>query len=79
MSILRDIYKSKYSPNKARKKVPFSLRLKEGAFLDAIETGMGPDFIKQHSEGLCQVEDSICYNSFCEGFRLGAAFMLELR
>ena len=79
MSILHDIYNSQYSSEKARKKVPFSLRLKERAFLDAIEDGMGPDFIEKHWEGLCQLEDFVCYTSFREGFRLGIALMLELR
>ncbi|MDE7262530.1 MAG: hypothetical protein K2N78_10825 [Oscillospiraceae bacterium] len=78
MSILHDIYDSQYSPNKARKEVPSSLRLKEKAFLDAIEEGMGPDFIEHHWEGLCQIEDFVCYTSFRKGFWLGVSLMLEL-
>ena len=79
MNILKDIYNSRYSAKKARKKTPFSLRLKESAFLNAIEERLGPEFIEQHWEGLCQVEDFICYASFCEGFRQGVSLMLELR
>ena len=77
MSILQKIYDSQYSPEKARKKGPFSLRLKERVFLDAIEEGMGPDFIEKHWEGLCQLEDFVCYANFREGFRLGVLLMLE--
>lgn len=40
---------------------------------------MGQDFIKKHWEGLCQLEDFVCYSSFCRGFRLGVALMMELR
>ena len=79
MSILKDIYNSRYSSKKAREKTPSSLRLKESAFLNAIEESMGPEFIEQHGEVLCQLEDFVCYTSFCEGFRLGIALMMELQ
>ena len=78
MSILQNIYDSQCSPEKTRKQVPSSLRLKENAFLDAIEEGMGPDFIEKHWEGLCQLEDFMCYTNFCEGFRTGILLMLEV-
>ena len=78
MSILQNIYDSQCSPEKTRKQVPSSLRLKESAFLDAIEEGMGPDFIEKHWEGLCQLEDFMCYTNFCEGFRTGILLMLEV-
>ena len=78
MSILQNIYNNQYSPEKSRKKVPFSLRLKERVFLDALEESMGPDFIEKHRNGLCQVEDFLCYDHFREGFRLGVRLMLEV-
>ena len=78
MSILHKIYDNQYSPKKSREKVPFSLRLKERAFLDALEEGMGPDFIEKHWEGLCQLEDFVCYDNFREGFRQGVRLMLEV-
>ena len=78
MSILHKIYDNQYSPKKSREKVPFSLRRKERVFLDAIEEGLGPDFIEKHRSGLCQVEDFLCYDHFREGFRLGVRLMLEV-
>lgn len=79
MSILHDIYEGEYSPDKALEKMPFALRLKRRVLLDAIEEGMGTDFIERHWDSLCQLEDFVCYTSFREGFRLGASLMLELR
>ena len=54
MSILQDIYNDNYSPEKAVKNMPFSLRLKERAFYDAIETEMGADFLEHHWDSLCK-------------------------
>ena len=78
MSILQDIYSEKYTPGKATDKLPFSLRLKERAFWDAIEAGMGADFIERHWDGLCKVEHFRDYANFREGFRLGVSLMMEL-
>ena len=78
MSILQDIYDNRYSPDEALKKMPSSLQLKKRAFLNAIEEGLGPDFIEQHWEGLCQLESFESYTNFREGFRLGVSLMLEL-
>lgn len=79
MSILENIYNGEYSPDKALKKMPFSLRLKERAFFDAIEEAMGQDFIERHWEGLCEMEHFVGCASFREGFRLGVSLMMELR
>lgn len=79
MSILKDIYNGQYSPDDALKKMPFSLRLKERVFYDAIEEAMGEDFIERHWDGLCKVEAFRDYTNFREGFRLGIALMMELR
>lgn len=78
MSVLRDIYRNEYDPAKPLGKMPFSLRLKERAFYDAIESTMGADFIERHWDGLCKVEEFQTYTSFREGFRLGVALMMEL-
>jgi len=78
MSTLRDIYNEQYTPNKSLKKMPFSLRLKERAFYDAIEEQMGADFLERHRDGLRKVEESKGFANFREGFRLGVALMLEL-
>ena len=78
MSILRDIYNDNYTPADPTKKMPFSLRLKERAFYDAIEETMGTDFMERHWESLCKVEDFKRFNDFREGFRLGVSLMLEM-
>lgn len=78
MSILHDIYNDGYDPCKPLDKMPFSLRLKERAFYDAIEEAMGEDFIEKHWDNLVDVEDYKNYANFREGFRLGVSLMLEL-
>ncbi len=78
MNTLHDIYSEKYTPSKAAQKTPFSLRLEERAFFDAIEEAMGADFLERHRDGLGKLEDYKAYASFREGFRLGVSLMLEL-
>ncbi len=78
MSILHDIYNEQYTPGDALGKMPFSLRLKERTFFDAVEEAMGEDFIERHWDGLCKVEAFRDYANFREGFRLGVSLMLEL-
>lgn len=78
MSILRKIYDENYDPDKSCVKLPFSLRLKERAFWDAIEEGMGAAFAEHHRDTLCKVERCRDYANFREGFRLGVALMMEL-
>lgn len=79
MSILKDIYNEKYSPRRARRHMPFSLRLRERAFFDAVEAAMGPDFLQRHTDALDEISRFTEYASFREGFRLGASLMWELR
>ena len=78
MSVLEKIYSGDYNPDKAAEKLPFSLRLKERAFFEAIEESMGADFIERHWDGLCKVEHFRDYANFREGFRLGVSLMMEL-
>jgi len=78
MSTLHDIYNKQYTPDKSLSKMPFTLRLKERAFLDAVETEMGADFLERHQEGLRKVEEFKGFANFREGFRLGVSLMLEL-
>ena len=78
MTILEKIYNGDYDPGKASEKLPFSLRLNDRAFWDAIEEGMGEAFIERHWEGLCKVEHFRDYTNFREGFRLGVSLMMEL-
>ena len=78
MSILQDIYREKYTPGKAADKMPFSLRLKNRAFWDALEEGMGEEFMERHREGLNKIEQFRDYANFREGFRLGVSLMMEL-
>lgn len=56
MSVLENIYNGDYTPGKAAEKLPFSLRLAERAFFEAIEGSMGEDFIERHWDGLCKAE-----------------------
>lgn len=79
MSILQDIYNGGYTPGKAADKLPFSLRLQERAFFEAVEEAMGGEFLQRHWDGLCKIESVRDYASFREGFRLGVSLMLELR
>ena len=78
MSILQDIYNDNYAPSKALNKMPFSLRLKERAFYDAIEESMGIEFMEKHCDGLCEIERFRDFTNFREGFRLGVSLMREL-
>lgn len=78
MSILHDIYSEKYSPERAVRKIPFSLRLQERAFFDAVETAMGPDFLQRHRAALEEAARFRDYAGFREGFRLGVSLMREL-
>lgn len=78
MSILKKIYNEQYTPGNPQKKLPFSLRLKERAFYNAVEEAMGPEFIERHWDNLCKVEDFKRFHDFREGFRLGVSLMLEL-
>lgn len=78
MRILHDIYSGDYAPNKACKNLPFSLRLKNRAFWDAIEESMGEEFIERHWDGLCKIEHFKDYANFREGFRLGVSLIMEL-
>ena len=78
MSILQDIYNDNYAPTDRMKRMPFSLRLKERAFYEAIEETMGEDFLARHWDGLCDAERFKCFASFREGFRLGVSLMLEM-
>ena len=79
MSILKDIFNEEYCPSKPLDKLPFSLRLKERAFFDAIEEAMGAGFIEKHWDALVSVEEYKNFANFREGFRLGVSLMLELR
>jgi len=76
--MLQDIYNDNYSPGKALDKMPFSLRLEERAFYDAVENAMGADFLERHWDGLCKVERFKGFANFRAGFRLGVSLMLEL-
>ena len=78
MSLLHDIYNDNYDPCKPLDKMPFSLRLKERAFFDAVEMAMGAEFIERHWDGLCKIEQFKGYANFREGFRLGVSLMLEM-
>lgn len=78
MHILQKIYNEDYTPGKAADDLPFSLRLKNRAFLDALEEGMGEEFLERHSEGLNKIEQFRDYANFREGFRLGVSLMMEL-
>ena len=78
MSILEKIYSGDYDPGKAGENLPFSLRLQERAFWDAVEEGMGADFIKRHRDALCKIEHFRDCANFREGFRLGVSLMMEL-
>ena len=78
MRILKDIYNENYAPSRRADKLPFSLRLKERAFFDAVKESMGAEFLERHWDGLCKVEEFRDYANFREGFRLGVSLMLEL-
>lgn len=78
MSILEKIYSGDYDPGKASENLPFSLRLKNRAFWDAVEEGMGEEFVERHWDGLCKIERFRDYANFREGFRLGVSLMMEL-
>lgn len=78
MSILENIYDEEYTPSKALKNMPFSLRLAERAFFDAIEENLGAEFIERHWDSLCKLEQYKGCTNFREGFRLGVSLMLEL-
>lgn len=78
MSVLENIYNGDYTPGKAAEKLPFSLRLAERAFFEAIEGSMGADFIERHWDGLCKAERFRDCANFREGFRLGVSLTLEL-
>lgn len=78
MSILKDIYSKNYTPADPMKRMPFSLRLDERVFYDAIEESMGRDFIERHRDSLCKAEEFKGFTNFREGFRLGVSLMLEL-
>ena len=79
MSILQDIYNSAYAPGKVQEAMPFSLRLKERAVWDAIVEALGEEFIKRHQDDWEKVAHFRDYANFREGFKLGVAFMLEIR
>ena len=78
MNILENIYDGDYAPIDPSKNMPFSLRLAERAFFDAIEENLGAEFIERHWDSLCKLEQYKGYTNFREGFRLGALLMLEL-
>lgn len=78
MSILQDIYNEAYSPIDKADKLPFSLRLTERAFYEAVEEAMGAEFVDKQREKLCKVENFRDFANFREGFRLGVSLMLEL-
>ncbi|MDE7220987.1 MAG: hypothetical protein K2O45_15445 [Oscillospiraceae bacterium] len=78
MGTLEKIYNGDYDLSKASENLPFSLRLKERAFWDAIEEGMGKAFIERHWDSLCKIEHFRDYANFREGFRLGVSLMMEL-
>lgn len=78
MSILKDIYSKKYTPADPMKRMPFSLRLNERTFYNAVEEAMGPEFVERHWDGLCKAEDFKRFHAFREGFRLGVSLMLEV-
>ena len=78
MSVLKDIYNKNYTPADPMKRMPFSLRLKERTFYNAIEEAMGPEFVERHWDGLCKIEQYKGFANFREGFRLGVSLMLEL-
>ena len=78
MSILKDIYNEKYFPRRTQRSIPFSLRLQERAFFDAVEAAMGPDFLQRHRAALEEAARFRDYAGFREGFRLGVSLMREL-
>ena len=78
MSILYKIFNEEYAPSKVDLKMPFSLRLKERAFYEAVAEAMGAEFLERHWDALMEVEDYRNFFNFREGFRLGAALMQEL-
>lgn len=47
MSILQKIYDGKYSTGHVLTKMPFTLRLKQRAFFDAVEEAMGAEFVQR--------------------------------
>ena len=52
MSILQKIYDGKYSTGHVLTKMPFTLRLKQRAFFDAVEEAMGAEFVQRHRGSL---------------------------
>lgn len=78
MNILESIFDEEYFPSKALKSMPFSLRLEETSFYEAIENAMGAEFIERHWDAMKGVQHFRDYANFREGFRLGISLMLEL-
>ena len=78
MTILENIYNGDYDPGRAADNLPFSLRLGERAFYDAVEKTMGAKFLERHWDGLCKIEHFRDCANFREGFRLGVSLMLEM-
>ena len=80
MDILEKLYNGEYDPGKASDdELPEALRIKRQAFWEAIEEGMGKDFLESHWDTLCQIEHFRDCANFREGFRLGVSLMLELQ
>lgn len=78
MSILKDIYYDKYSPEARQKNTPDSLCRKRSAFFNAVDEAMGREFLEHHSRGLAEWEQYQNYASFREGVRLGVLLMMEV-
>ena len=78
MSILQKIYDGKYSTGHVLTKMPFTLRLKQRAFFDAVDEAMGAEFVQRHRGSLEEAARFVGYASFREGFRLGVSLMTEL-
>lgn len=78
MNILEEIYNEQYTPRRAAEKLPFSLRLEQRAFFDAVEEAMGAAFLERHWESLCRIAHYRDYANFREGFRLGVMLTREL-
>ena len=78
MSILQDIYSGGYAPEESLEKLPQDLSDRYWAFFEAVEKGMGIEFVERHWDGLMEVNLYRNEMNFREGFRLGVALMLEM-
>ena len=79
MSILQDIYGGSYAPGESLGRLPQDLSDKYWAFFEEVEKVMGLEFIERHWDDLVEANLYRDHMNFREGFRLGAALMLEMR